>query len=190
MDVTLIIHAKGRSRRFHLQGQETVIGREKGANLRVPSGEVSRRHCIIRKEEGFVTVEDLQSRNGTFLNGTAVSAKEVVRPGDQLKVGPVSFVVDYELTAAGIDALFQNSFQDDSAIADVIPVKEEQEPTTAHMSLPPEDDGEPILGLLEDEEVPSKDLELAADSWRLPGGEDLRDILAQMDEPKPRRRRE
>jgi pSer/pThr/pTyr-binding forkhead associated (FHA) protein len=183
MDVTLILNTKGRSRRFHLQRPETVIGRQHGTNLRIPSAEVSRRHCMLRKEDGYVTVEDLESRNGTFLNGAPVTAKEVVRPGDHLRIGPVTFVVDYEQPSADLDALFP----DDLDAIDVIPIKPDEQPTSPHPRHKTPAPDAAISPLLEDEDVSSKDLELAADNWRLPGGADLRDILAQMEEPKRRR---
>ncbi len=179
MDVTLILNSKGRSRRFHLQGPQAVIGRQHGINLRIPSAEVSRRHCVLRIEDDRVTIEDLESRNGTFLNGTPVSAPEVVHSGDQLRVGPVTFVVEYEPPADELDVLFPDSDE-----LDVIPVKNEEQPTASLTNLNTKLDKDPVPGLLEEEEVVSEDVELAAESWRLPGGEDLRDILAQMDERK------
>jgi pSer/pThr/pTyr-binding forkhead associated (FHA) protein len=183
MDVTLILSTKGRTRRFHLQHDMTVIGRQHGTTLRIPSAEVSRRHCVLRKEDGCLTVEDLESRNGTFLNGAPISAKEIVRPGDRLRIGPVTFLVEYEVSAADVDVLLP----DDVELLDVIPVPKEEQATTALASLHTKDDSDPVPGLLRDEETTDRDIELAADSWRLPGGDDLRDILAQMDEPKRRR---
>ncbi len=49
-------------------------------------------------DKGVVTVEDLESVNGTFLNGRRIRAVETVRPGDRLSLGPVTFLVEYERT--------------------------------------------------------------------------------------------
>src|SRR5262245_56303103 len=69
--------------------------------------EVSRRHCVVRVRDGYVTVRDLKSSNGTQLNGEEVEGEQVVRPGDRLRVGPVTFVVEYQLTPEAIDRLLR-----------------------------------------------------------------------------------
>ena len=73
----------------------TCIGRAHGNEVRIPSGQVSRKHCRLQMKNGLVMVEDLDSVNGTFLNSTLLTGVAVVRPGDQLDVGPVKFVVEY-----------------------------------------------------------------------------------------------
>jgi hypothetical protein len=56
-------------------------------------------------ENDVVTVEDLESINGTFLNGARVRDVEVVRPGDRLTIGPVMLLVQYTLTPAALERL-------------------------------------------------------------------------------------
>ena len=80
-------------------------GRSHGNTVRIPSAEVSRQHCRLSKKDGLVMVRDLGSVNGTLLNGTRISAEEVVRPGDRVEVGPVTFVVEYELTPEALAQL-------------------------------------------------------------------------------------
>ena len=106
MDVRLVVE-KGSYRRhvFKLRGSEMIVGRKQGCGIRVPSALVSRQHCRLLAADGFLTLEDLDSINGTFLNGQQVTEKVSVRPGDRLKVGPVTFVVEYELTPAALDRL-------------------------------------------------------------------------------------
>lgn len=96
MEVRLV-YQKGRSRSqvLRLQRDETLIGRQSGCDVRIPSEDVSRRHCVLRKENGVLTVEDLQSVNGTFVNDRLVT-RAVVRSGDRLQVGPATFLVEYE----------------------------------------------------------------------------------------------
>ena len=50
------------------------------------------------KADGLVRVEDLESVNGTFINGTRIHGLEILRPGDRLGLGPVTFVVEYDMT--------------------------------------------------------------------------------------------
>src|SRR5947209_7266399 len=98
MEVRLVIEqGKTRKRTFHLSHDEGVIGRQSGCAIRIPSPEVSRRHCVLRVRNGYVTVEDLKSSNGTQLNGEDVKGAQVVRPGDRLRIGPVTFIVEYQL---------------------------------------------------------------------------------------------
>src|SRR5262245_12801070 len=100
MEVRLVFQkGRGRSQVLRLQKTETVIGRQSGSDIRIPSDEVSRRHCILRKENGALTVEDLQSVNGTYVNGRPVVMRVVVRSGDRLQVGPATFLVEYERAA-------------------------------------------------------------------------------------------
>ena len=50
---------------------------------------VSRRHCTVENSGFTVTVTDLESVNGTFVNGKAVVRRAVLQAGDELSVGPV-----------------------------------------------------------------------------------------------------
>ena len=120
MDVRLVIKAGGkRNRVLELRAPEAVIGRSVGCTVRIPSSEVSRKHCVLRVADGLVTVEDLASVNGTFLNGEAVVGCRVVRPGDRLHVGPVTFVVEYELTPAALEKLRDDGGEYDYEIVEV-----------------------------------------------------------------------
>src|SRR5262249_59219762 len=99
MDVKLVVEAGStRTRLIRLRSEDTIIGRRRGCDLRIPSASVSRRHCLLSVRGDHVTVEDLASANGTFLNDARVTGRRVVRPGDRLTVGPVTFVVEYQLT--------------------------------------------------------------------------------------------
>lgn len=80
-----------------LRSDETIVGRQSGCDIRIPSAEVSRRHCRLLFDDGVLTVEDLDSANGTFVNGKEVKGSALVRPGDRLEIGPVIFVAKYEM---------------------------------------------------------------------------------------------
>ena len=90
--VLVMFRPGGDTRSFSLFRDSTVIGRRQECDLRIPLGEVSRKHCRIVKEGGAVRVEDLGSSNGTYHNGKRVREADL-SPGDALQVGPVSFVV-------------------------------------------------------------------------------------------------
>ncbi len=65
---------------------EVAIGRQDG-DLVVEDPEVSRRHAVLRRSGGSVVVEDLDSTNGTFVNGERIRSPITVGPGDQVRVG-------------------------------------------------------------------------------------------------------
>jgi hypothetical protein len=67
-------------------GDEIVIGRTDGT-LRVPSHSVSRRHVRIRRENGQIVMQDLESRNGTQLRGMNVLGALPIGEGLDLRLG-------------------------------------------------------------------------------------------------------
>ncbi len=81
----------------------TVIGRSGTANLTVKSSRVSRQHCEIDLFEGELTVRDLGSSNGTFVNGHRISDVTFLSPGDQLTVGKLTLQAEYEVGAPAGD---------------------------------------------------------------------------------------
>ena len=73
-----------------LDAAEVSIGRDAGNQVCVQSAWVSRHHCALRREGNNTVVQDLESRNGTFVNGIPVSRQEL-KHGDLLTVGDCSF---------------------------------------------------------------------------------------------------
>src|SRR2546428_247896 len=74
-----------------LADEEISIGRESSNQLCIANSSVSRRHCVISKEKGRYKISDLQSLNGTFVNGTQVNQR-LLDHGDQIKVGDSVFL--------------------------------------------------------------------------------------------------
>lgn len=73
--------------RWLIDSDVVIIGREVGvADLMLPERQVSRRHAKIeRTPEGFV-LTDLNSKNGTFLNGKAVKEPKLLQDGDEIQI--------------------------------------------------------------------------------------------------------
>lgn len=63
-----------------------VIGRSRSCQVRVASGEVSRRHAEICSADGGFLLRDLASTNGSFVNGTRVTEQRL-QPGDRIRIG-------------------------------------------------------------------------------------------------------
>lgn len=64
-----------------------VVGRATKAELRVEDDGISRHHASISNESGRAWIEDLGSRNGTFVNGERIDNKVELREGDKIQVG-------------------------------------------------------------------------------------------------------
>src|SRR3954447_17080644 len=75
-----------------MEGREQIlsagstIGRE-GCDVNLMDPEVSRRHATIRDQGGSLGIEDLGSTNGTFVNGTRITAVTVLNDGDEVRLG-------------------------------------------------------------------------------------------------------
>lgn len=67
----------------------SLLGREEAADIRLPFDGVSRRHATLDATGPAVVLVDLQSRNGTWVNGRRLDGPIVLRHGDLLTVGPV-----------------------------------------------------------------------------------------------------
>ncbi len=83
-----------------VEGSKFLIGRAQDCQLRPNSDLVSRHHCVIFVEEGFVAVRDFGSKNGTFVNGQMVKGEQELNNGDRLKVSDVEYEVCVD-TAVG-----------------------------------------------------------------------------------------
>lgn len=87
--ITKLIVANGKSagRAILIKRNTLLIGRAEECDVRPLSEDVSRRHCAVHVGPADVWVEDLGSRNGTFVNGEKISGKVKVASGDLLRVG-------------------------------------------------------------------------------------------------------
>src|SRR4051812_34628339 len=83
-------------------GAALVVGRAPTCDIPVIDPTISRRHAEIECRDGGVTVRDLGSSNGTFLNGARVESG-AVNPGDTVTFGKVGFRLQ-QLTPAPVTA--------------------------------------------------------------------------------------
>ena len=84
----LILNGPGRGTRYDVYADEgeTMIGRSVGTRIRVDDTEVSRQHAKISYDGPCLCVADLDSANGTFINGRS-QRNARLRSGDTLRVG-------------------------------------------------------------------------------------------------------
>ena len=74
-----------------LSDAQITIGREASNKVAVIDPSVSRKHCVVRVQEGRFQVLDLGSRNGTQVNGTSVQ-EQWLKHGDEITTGDSSFL--------------------------------------------------------------------------------------------------
>lgn len=93
--VLVMFRSDGDRRSFSLTRDITVVGRREDCDLRIPLGEVSRKHCRLVRDGDVFRLEDLGSSNGTYHNGQRVQEVSL-SPGDSIQVGPVVFVLQID----------------------------------------------------------------------------------------------
>jgi hypothetical protein len=71
-----------------------TIGRDRDCELALADAEVSRRHARLETQGGIVFVRDLESSNGTFLNGRRLDSALETRQGDEIDVGTTRLIVE------------------------------------------------------------------------------------------------
>ncbi len=87
------IYGPNLGRRWSLDSDDVVVGRESACDIPVPIDTVSRRHCRLRQRGDAVFLADLGSTNGTALNDDALAPNEefALRSGDRIRVGSAIF---------------------------------------------------------------------------------------------------
>ena len=86
-----------------LNNGHNELGRDGIGSLRLDSPTVSRQHARIVVTDGVATIEDLGSKNGTFVNNEALTGMRPLEDGDQIRVG--SFVLTLRSALTGVSTL-------------------------------------------------------------------------------------
>ena len=76
---------------FQIDGDRTVMGRHPECDIVLDVGAVSRQHAHIVAEAGKYFVEDLHSRNGTFVNGQPIEQRQELSSGDEVAICDLAF---------------------------------------------------------------------------------------------------
>ena len=88
----LVIAGPSKDSTIPLPDGEATLGRDPTNAVAVADASVSRKHCLLRQEEdGRFQIKDLDSRNGTLLNGLAVK-EQWLRHGDEIATGDSVFL--------------------------------------------------------------------------------------------------
>jgi two-component system, NtrC family, response regulator AtoC len=95
----LVIHVEGEEASSSVidvpEGGEVTIGRSRGATVVVDHEKVSRLHARFRRYGDRLDLEDLESRNGTRVNGDKIEGLRALAPGDEIAIGPATIFVGF-----------------------------------------------------------------------------------------------
>jgi hypothetical protein len=89
----LFVGGQESGREVILRGPDVRIGALPDNDIVVGSGAVSRKHAVLRFRGGAIEIEDLETRNGTYVNGAPVSTT-VLHSGDKIRIADVDMVYE------------------------------------------------------------------------------------------------
>jgi len=92
----VVVQGKPEGKIIPLAGPSFRIGRGENCHLRPNSEQVSREHSEFTISPEKVTVRDMGSRNGTIVNGKALTATYTLKDGDLIQVGPLTFAISIQ----------------------------------------------------------------------------------------------
>ncbi len=86
MAMLLMVEGPNPGKRIFIDQPVLLVGRDDECDLVIPDRQVSRRHASIHVEEDHYVLQDLNSKNGTFLNGQLISEPQTLHDGDEIQI--------------------------------------------------------------------------------------------------------
>src|SRR5579884_3052331 len=86
MAVLNVIKGTNQGSNIELVDDRIVLGRNADCHVVLNVPAVSREHAVIRRIQGKFYIEDMKSRNGTFVNNTEVTARTLLKDNDRIKI--------------------------------------------------------------------------------------------------------
>lgn len=97
----LVILSEGMTGRTHeLNVEKTTVGRVEDNTLHIAEASVSSHHAEILLRGSDVVVKDLNSTNGTFINGEQITGEATLKPGQILRLGKIEMRLETATTAS------------------------------------------------------------------------------------------
>lgn len=94
-----VLEGRQQGKTIPLHVRQFLIGREQDCHLRPNSDLVSRHHCVFTLDDFSLRLRDLGSTNGTLVNGERIQGQVVLKAGDHVSVGKLSFEIVIKETA-------------------------------------------------------------------------------------------
>jgi len=99
MPKLVVLSAGLTTRTYELNVEKTTVGRVEDNAFQIPEASVSSHHCEIILRGKEVVINDLNSTNGTFINGNQITGEAVLKPGQTLKLGQIEMRLEDGTTA-------------------------------------------------------------------------------------------
>jgi serine phosphatase RsbU (regulator of sigma subunit)/pSer/pThr/pTyr-binding forkhead associated (FHA) protein len=113
----------------NLDGDKMVLGRNAECSIVINLPAVSREHAVIFRSKGNFYIEDLKSRNGTFVNNKEVTARQLLKNNDQIKICDNLFLF--------VETPPRPPLPPDMRRGDTVEVEEEEGSSTVEATLSP-----------------------------------------------------
>jgi DNA-binding response OmpR family regulator len=102
----ILREGQGMGTRWRVDRDNMIIGREEDCDIVLTSRQVSRNHARIRRSGGRHILEDLGSKNGTFVNGQELTEPYTLQDGDEIQVA-LSFKLFFVDAGATVPLFFE-----------------------------------------------------------------------------------
>jgi DNA-binding response OmpR family regulator len=102
----ILREGQGVGTRWVIDRSDMIIGREEDCDIVLPSRQISRNHARIRRSGGRHILEDLGSKNGTFVNGRELTEPYPLQDGDEIQIA-LSFKLFFVDAGATVPLFFE-----------------------------------------------------------------------------------
>lgn len=107
-----VIQGPSAGKEFKLPVDNFLIGRGDGCHLKPKSDMVSRKHCALTVRDSKLFIEEFGSKNGTYVNGERIEGSVELKMGDEIRVGPLEFLVLIDHTLGAVKRSKVSSVQE------------------------------------------------------------------------------
>jgi pSer/pThr/pTyr-binding forkhead associated (FHA) protein len=94
---------------YELKVDKTTVGRLDDNNFQISEGSVSSHHCEVLLRGKDVVIKDLNSTNGTFINGERITTEGALKPGQILRLGQIEMRLETGEAAPGTKKQFDQT---------------------------------------------------------------------------------
>ena len=126
-----MLNGNSAGRQFRLDEPRMVLGRHPDCDIVLEVGAVSRQHAKISKVGTDYRIEDLHSRNGTFVNGEQIQGVHVLQNGDRVKICDLTFAFSMDQSSL---ELRQRDDLNDTSLASAMFVEDGERSNSTIMS--------------------------------------------------------
>lgn len=129
-----ITHSGSENNELHqllLTRGQVLIGRSFDCNYVIDSLQASRKHALLTFSDGQITLKDLDTTNGTFVNGEKISGSVSISTTDEITIGTTTFAIEsgrveleYAIVADNIEKVYARGFVGLNTMSLKIPSKQ------------------------------------------------------------------